>query len=293
MGLPDILDPQPIETRSPVPVLDLAGASEVGAERDRNDDAFLIATLRRAMLVHDTSLGEEDRAWLAGGNEGTLLVVAEGVGGGGGVASRVAVQSIAEYFLEVMPWVTAVRTTAEAATTLPGIHEQLTWALEAGDADIHVHAAHPGAAALVGTTLTMAYLVWPVVYVAHVGDSRCYLHRGGELRRMTMDATPAQPHPAESSDMNPSSPRTHRPWNLVGGGDDAPTPQIRKAFMEPGSSVLLCTNGLTDRISEDEIASVLRTNAPAKAVCERLVSHAQAAGAGDDVTVVVARACAS
>ena len=88
--------------------IDAAGVTSVGRGRAINEDAYLIATLQRSMIVHDAS-PEAARGWLPGGSAGTLLMVADGMGGqgGGDVASRVAVNAVASYLLNVMPWPTA------------------------------------------------------------------------------------------------------------------------------------------------------------------------------------------
>src|SRR6186713_654181 len=93
---------------TPAPVaLDAAGATHVGRKRERNEDAYFIATLQRSMIVHDASPAAA-RGWLAGQAAGTLLLVADGMGGmgGGELASRVAVETVTEYLLNVMPWAT-------------------------------------------------------------------------------------------------------------------------------------------------------------------------------------------
>jgi PPM family protein phosphatase len=81
------------QATSPATVtLDAAGATDTGRKRERNEDAYFIATLQRSMVVHDAS-PVAARGWLAGHAAGTMLIVADGMGGlgGGELASRVAV----------------------------------------------------------------------------------------------------------------------------------------------------------------------------------------------------------
>jgi protein phosphatase len=111
-------------------------------------------------------------------------MVADGVGGRahGEIASAVAVDAMAHYALAVMPWMLS----AEAASEQDlqhGIERALT---ESQDRMKRV-AQRQGLDARMSTTLTMAYVAWPYLYVAHAGDSRLYLQRGGKLVRLTHD----------------------------------------------------------------------------------------------------------
>jgi PPM family protein phosphatase len=191
--------------------VDAAGASDVGRQRPLNEDAYLIATLQRSMVVHDACPAAA-RGWFAGGSAGTLLVVADGMGGQGGgeVASRVAINTVASYLLNVMSWTSGGAVAAQAAdrTSLPGVREQLSSALLIGDSTVKDAAAGTATPAM-GTTLTMALVLWPMLYVAHVGDTRCYLLRSGTLRRLTTDHTLAQKMATTAA--VPLDPRTDSP----------------------------------------------------------------------------------
>lgn len=85
--------------------VEAAGVTDVGRLRSTNEDAFLIATLQRSINVHQASPGA--RGWFPGDPAGTLLIVADGMGGQGGgeMASSTAVNAVASYLLNVMPWV--------------------------------------------------------------------------------------------------------------------------------------------------------------------------------------------
>src|SRR5262245_44193114 len=125
-----------------LPVLDAAGATNVGRHRQRNEDAYLIASLQRSMLLHDAS-PEAAAGWFAGESAGTLLIVADGMGGhaSGDVASRVAIETIAGYVLNVMPWAARGQTGEpreplpndgaphEPRNSLPGLREELSSAI--------------------------------------------------------------------------------------------------------------------------------------------------------------------
>ncbi len=290
---PDSLGPESFNSK-PHARIDAAGATHIGRVRAKNEDAYLIATLQRSMVVHDASPAAA-RGWVPGEAAGTLLVIADGMGGqgAGDLASQVAVNAIAGYLLNVMPWVTP-RALEEPparaeAPSLLGVREQLSSALVAGDSTVKAAGVQSGTPRM-GTTLTMALLVWPLLYVAHVGDTRCYLWRRQQLTRLTTDHTVAQ-QIAEASPQQPVDPASalhHMLWNSLGGAEPVPVPQISKVPLEAGDVLLLCSDGLTKHVGEAEIAAVLGSTEPIAARCARLVDRANAEGGTDNVSVVIA-----
>jgi protein phosphatase len=283
----------PSAQRAARPVrIDAAGLTDVGRVRAKNEDAFLIATLQRSMIVHDAS-PDAARGWVPGETAGTLLVVADGMGGqgSGDVASQVAVNTIVGYLLNVMPWAT-LRTSQvvgrDSAPSIIGVRDELSAALVTGDSTVKAVGAQQGSPRM-GTTLTMALVQWPILYVAHVGDSRGYLARAGKLRRLTTDHTMAQ----QIAERDPTlieegSSLHHMLWNCLGGSEDTARPQLTKATLELGDVLLVCSDGLTKYVSEAEISEVLTSREPLASRCAALVARANAAGGADNVTVVLA-----
>jgi protein phosphatase len=143
-----------------------------------------------------------------------------------------------------------------------------------------------------GTTLTMACVLWPRVYVVHAGDSRCYLHRDGTLGRMTRDHTIAQKALDEgilTEEEAKSSVLSNTLWNCIGGGAAGVSPDVYHATLCPGDELLLCTDGLTRHLPDAQIATILaRSDSPARAV-DTLIAAANEAGGADNVTVIVGR----
>lgn len=269
------------------PLLDAAGLTHPGRLRTTNEDAFLIATLQRSIVVHDASPAA--RGWFPGEAAGTLLVVADGMGGqgGGDVASRVAVSTVSSYLLNWMPWAPAAAVQDQRGS-LPGVRDQLSSALVAGDQTVRRAGVKTGAPRM-GTTLTMALVLGSVLYVAHVGDTRCYLLRGSELRRLTTDHTMAQRVEAISHEpLGPGSQLHHILWNALGATDDLPEPEIAKATLQPSDVLLLCSDGLTKHVGEAELAQVLAERSEPAARCQKLVERANAGGGSDNITAVVA-----
>lgn len=282
----------PSLSKPPALTIEAAGATDIGCVRPRNEDAYLIATLQRSMIVHDSN-AEARRGWLTGDAAGTLLVVADGMGGmgGGSTASRVAVQTISNYLLNVMPWVTARKDASAGRASLssvPSVRDQLSSAVVMSDSTVRSTGASVGEPRM-GTTLTMALVLWPMLYVAHVGDSRCYLLRSGVLTRLTTDHTIAQQIEDQGvAPLGADSGLHHLLWNSLGGSEIA-KPQTTKLRLEPADVLLLCSDGLTLHVSEDEIARTIATPERAEAICSKLVERAKAAGGSDNVTAVIAR----
>lgn len=140
-----------------------------------------------------------------------------------------------------------------------------------------------------GTTLTMALIMWPALYVAHVGDTRCYLYRGGKLARLTTDHTVAeQMARASAMPVDPRSHLNHVLWNALGASADAPQPEIRRHGLAPSDLILLCSDGLTKHVGDEQIAQCLSTPASAQERCAMLVARANAQGGTDNITVLLA-----
>lgn len=271
--------------------IDRAGLTHKGKVRKTNEDAFLVATLQRSMHVHDASPAA--RGWFSGESAGTLLVVADGMGGqgGGDVASRVAVGTVVNHLLNCMPWATAREVDAPRAThtpSLPGVRDQLTNALVEGDSTVKLTGARDGTPQM-GTTLTMALVLWPIAYVAHVGDTRCYLYRAGKLQRLTTDHTLAQRLQELSPGTVEETSRLHHVlWNSLGASDDLPQPEIQKLTLEAGDVLLLCSDGVTKHLSDAELSRLLTGAVTAEQRCAMLVERANGAGGTDNLTAVIA-----
>src|SRR5262249_15542750 len=143
-----------------------------------------------------------------------------------------------------------------------------------------------------GTTLTMAYILWPRLYVVHAGDSRCYLFRGGRGHQITRDHTVAQ-QMVERGILSPGEADTsrwsHALWNCIGGGSQEINPDVYKATLQPVDTLLLCTDGLSKYLSTADIAEHLRKHASPEEATRSLIDAANAAGGADNITVIVAR----
>lgn len=266
---------------------DSRGLTDRGKVRESNQDQFLIADLAKSMLVHQTSLAIEDHQRLFGASQGRLLVVADGMGGhaGGERASTIAVNSLAQHVLNTLPWFLGLQRNQE-----DDLEEELKAALRRCQRNIEAEESKRAELRGMGTTLTMAYVIWPRLYVVHAGDSRGYLFRGTELHRITKDHTMAQAlvdRGAMSPEEAEASRFSHILSNCIGGGTPDLSPAVYKATLQDGDTILLATDGLTKLVSDEDIAKVLAREADAGAKCEALVQAALEAGGTDNITVVV------
>jgi PPM family protein phosphatase len=199
-----------------------------------------------------------------------LLAVADGMGGyaGGEVASSTVIGVLRSFDVNV-PAADVSRTLGDAVAKA---HATLCRAVD----------DHPDLGRM-GTTLTAMLWSGTRVALAHIGDSRCYLLRGGELSQLTDDHTMDQLLGEGSG----APQLSHVLFRVLDGRQDR-TPDLTMRMAEVGDRYLLCSDGLTDAVSDDAIADVLGSAAtPADAV-RRLIDLANAAGGPDNVTCVIA-----
>jgi len=272
------------------PTVDAFGATDKGRKRRTNEDQFLIAELNKSMLVHLTSLAHADHQRLIGGTQSKLFAVADGMGGhgGGDVASSVAVDTVVRYVLNIMPWFFGLNESQEG-----DLMDELKAALHRCQNSVERAAEDGPGDTPMGTTLTMAYVLWPRLYVVHAGDSRCYLARNGEIEQITRDHTMAQQlvdqkvMPLERAEKTKWSSIL---WNAIGGGESTLAPEVYRSTLQPGDTLVLCTDGLTRHLDERSILDVLKAQpSHAQAAVEALVAGANRAGGQDNITAVVAR----
>ena len=265
------------------------GQTTRGKVRRTNEDQFLIAALNRQLDVIQTSLDEKDCAALGAHSQGWMFLVADGMGGhaAGGEASTLAVESSIRYMRETMPWFDRFGPgeAEEAEDVLRSIvracHQTVREAAENCTDQVGM-----------GTTLTLAYVRWPDLFVVHSGDSRCYLLRDGDLRQITRDHTLAQDL-ADQTDLDEEELENSRMANVltqaVGAGKNSPPePDVYRSTLVDRDSLLLCSDGLTHMVSDEQILEHLSGGGFANARCQDLVEAAIDAGGRDNITVLVA-----
>ena len=168
-------------------------------------------------------------------------------------------------------------------------------ALENGARRIHTDLRQRGdddpATMGMATTLTMLIIVWPWTYLLQVGDSRYYRLSKGKLTQISRDQTVAQAL-VDQGILTPTlgqvSPLSNVLASSIGGPQTAPVVTRMRAEWE--NVHLLCSDGLTKHVSDEQIADRLRNMQSARQVCEQLLQDALDGGGIDNITVLVGRA---
>jgi protein phosphatase len=269
------------------PAVEAFGMTDKGQVRLRNEDQFLIATLTKALQIQQTSLPQAKTKY--SDERGHLFVVADGMGGhqAGQQASALAVDAIEKFVLNTLQWFLHLRG-AEGQTLLSEFHT----ALQQTDACIYHEARrHPHLWGM-GTTLTMAYCLGRDLFLAHVGDSRCYLFRKRKLNQLTHDHTLVQ-ELVRQGQVKPEEVSQHRLrhviTNVLGSAEPGVLPEVHKVRLEAGDLLVLCSDGLTEMVTNDEISLTLREETELQRICASLVAQANGRGGKDNITVILAR----
>jgi protein phosphatase len=277
-----------LSTRKPTDEeVDVFGLTHAGTVRKANQDHFLIASLRRQVQIHRTSLPEGSR-WPAAERLAFLAMVADGVGGSshGEEASRLAVEGITEYVSQSMKaYYTADASGDEAFAAV--LQEA---AMQTHARVIERAKAEPGGGNM-ATTLTLFLGVWPWAYLLQLGDSRAYLMRDGVLTQVTRDQTMAQELVDQGVLTRADAPRTrwaHVLSSAIGGHQTAPV--VTRVESVWNQIFLLCSDGLTKHVSDEKIAERLKAMTSAEQVCQQLLADALEDGGSDNITILVGRA---
>ena len=225
------------------------GLSKIGLVRQRNEDRFFI--------------------------DGNVCAVTDGMGGysGGEIASTYAVDEIKEYL-----------------ASLETVEQQ-----DLCDAIIHANerianrVAHEERLAGMGTTAVVTAVNGDQLYWASVGDSRLYVYRDGLLRQITTDHSMVQ-ELLTAGEITKDEMLSHPQRNLLTravGVDEVLEVDSGIESILPGDRILLCTDGLSGYVTDDVIASALKSSDDNMMVVESLMDTVYEVGAGDNVTIVV------
>lgn len=235
------------------------GITDVGVVRQQNQDDYHIE-----LLAEDMALG----------------IVCDGMGGAkaGNVASQLAVET----FL----------TTARAQPPEQWRNEPealLYFAAEQANGAVHTRANHDPDCLGMGTTMVAALVIGGQAYVLNIGDSRCYLVRPEGISRVTRDHSVVEDLVARGQ-ITPEQARQHPQKNLITralGAESRLKADLFRQPMEPGDSLLLCSDGLSNMVSDQELLYEVLHGGPAEDCCRRLLDIALSRGAPDNVTAVL------
>jgi PPM family protein phosphatase len=247
--------------------IEATGKTDVGLKRRINEDVFVLDP------EHD------------------LYLVADGMGGhaAGEVASRVAAEEILRIFRqgsgEDWPEHWDPKRSAAANLLVDAVvagHHRVTDVMN-GDMDLKG----------MGTTVVVAVheLGKKTLVICHVGDSRAYCLRKGQLHLLTSDHSWVHEQVAAGF-LSEEAARTHPLKNVVTqalGGSSEPRVDVREVAFEDGDLFLLCSDGLNSMLTDDEIAGLLEPEGSLDETCQRLIDAANQRGGNDNVSVVLLR----
>jgi protein phosphatase len=264
--------------------IDVYGLTHVGKVRHENQDHFLVGSLHKSIhilyssLATDVSSSETERLAF-------LAMVADGVGGtaGGEEASRLTLEAVTRYVKQS----THCFYTADPSDDDGFISELQTAALACHE---RLVSEEPPGRITRATTLTLFLGVWPRAYILQVGDSRYYLLRAGKLTQVSRDQTLAQDL-LDAGVFKRGDRAVARLSNVLSSsiGGSQTSPVVTGVENDWGHVHLLCTDGLTKHVSDEQIESRLRAMTGAKQVCEALLQDALDAGGSDNITIIVGR----
>ena len=263
------------------------GVTDKGKVRTTNEDQFLIAELTKAMRVWQTSLPEPKLQ--VGEERAHLFLVADGMGGqlAGERASALAVAAIEQFMLNSFRWFFGSGSPDEQR-----VLAQFQSAIRHADARIlEETAAHPELSGM-GTTVTMAFHLGAQLCVIHVGDSRAYLYRDHELHQLTEDHTLVADMVRSGAlrrDQVAEHQLRHTITNVVGGPELGVNVEARALEVRDGDRLLLCSDGLTEMVTNDAIAATLDAEPTPEAAAKKLLAQANDGEASDNITLIVVR----
>lgn len=235
-----------------------ASKSDKGKIRQKNDDSVFVDETKR------------------------IYFLADGMGGrkAGEVASSIAVKTAFSYMQEIVSGI--FKEGDVDAILIEGIMKAHRAVRERAMSDV-------GCAGM-GTTLIIMLINNGKAHVCHVGDSRAYLLQE-RLRRITRDHTVGE-YLLDHGNMRRED-IPHHQWNVltqaVGSGDDL-TPEYCKVELKDGDCILLCSDGLTDMLEDNEIEAIIRTHASnVRDAADELVHVANDKGGDDNISVIIVR----
>ena len=258
-----------------------------GKVRANNEDHYSVVRRFRSREVLLTNM--PPKTYPPRDDEAFALAVADGVGGAafGELASLIALRSGWELTGSAFKWPFKV-TDSESLE----LQESIRVFIRMIHRRLQAEAGPDSPLRGMGTTLTGALTIGMDAFIAHVGDSRAYVFRRGRLHRLTRDHTLAEQLVADGilhSIDEASSGFRSTLVNCLGGSFEDVQVDTCHVPLQDNDQLLLCTDGLTDMVSEADIAQIFAATTPTQVTCETLIDAALTNGGRDNVTVVLAQ----
>jgi serine/threonine protein phosphatase PrpC len=251
--------------------LTVYGNTDVGCVRTSNEDAFVVADLSGGNLVQ---VGKIVRFEI--GKRGVLLAVSDGMGGhqAGEVASALVIESLRRSMAKL-----------DGTGNYDDLLEEAT--LKANRA-VWEASSLPGREQM-GATLTALFIHGTHAHIAEVGDSRAYLIRGGEVQQVTRDQSYVQ-FMLDTGSLTAEEAETSRLRNVIlqsmGHKADVKVALGRLALRHH-DAFILCSDGLSNKVSAEELAQAVLTSPRLDVACMRLIELAKQRGGEDNITAIV------
>lgn len=237
----------------------VAYLSDIGQVRKENQDAYYV---------------DEEKG---------LFIVCDGMGGhrGGALAAKIVVTLLPRMIDERISALTEQRETA--------ICQSLKDAIARLSAMLRERTKEEPELRGMGAALVMAVVRGIDAYIAHIGDSRAYLFQDGSLKRLTKDHSIVAVM-LEMGQITQEQAKSHPAWGKLSryvGMEGEAVADVQKITLKPGCRLLLCSDGLTCMLSDEEIADILGKEGDCETACQRLVKEANMAGGYDNITVII------
>lgn len=294
-----ILHKNPIMPEFPRPYsslvrVEFAAQTHVGNIRKNNEDSYIVFQTGRTWERLMTSLPATDlpERYL---EHGYVMAVADGMGGtaGGEVASSLALRAAVAAILNAPNWSLKLdNPDVREESVEKAIERGLGYFKAAHDAILKLAQSGGPGVNRMGTTLTATYSFGKDLFVMHVGDSRAYLYRGGNLRRLTRDHTMVQ-ELVDAGAISEDEATGHRYSHILTRALSAQSEDLRTEVsgvsLEDNDLILLCSDGLSSMISDATISNILARTDTVTRACQELIDAALTAGGRDNVTVILGR----
>lgn len=237
-----------------------SGLSDIGLVRKINEDAYLCE-----YACNDT----------------TYFIVADGMGGrnAGEVASSTAIGYI-KYYIE------------KYSNNTDEVRELIKNAILYANEKVYKKSILSSECVGMGTTLSLACVLGERLLIGHVGDSRVYLVRNNEITKLTEDHSLVE-ELVKNGTIKPEEASTHPQKNIITralGTEYILDVDLYEFDILDGDFIMLCTDGLSNMVTDKEILDVIISNLDVNIICERLVTMAKESGGFDNITVIIIKA---
>jgi serine/threonine protein phosphatase PrpC len=254
--------------KMPAPRMRVGAKTDVGPQRDHNEDCYAVSA------------------------EDQLYLVADGMGGhaAGEVASKMAVDIVTSFFRKSAGG--DVTWPFKVDPDLPLVENRLSCAIKLASHHINLEAKADLARRGMGTTIVAAAIEGARIHIAHVGDSRCYRVRAGEIEKLTRDHTLLEEFKKFNPDMSEDEEKTFGHRNVLnralGVRSEVVEVDLQRHDLAPGDRFILCSDGLSGPVDEWAMLTVIAgAGDDLEGAVAELIDRANKTGGTDNVTVVL------